>query len=197
MPTQPNAHTSPSGASFGGCCGGNCPPQASGCPPPASTCPPTSPKPQEVTAAGFPLFLPKFKCVITLTSHLALYCIFFFFFFFLWRRQGRSQGTLASNKKLFFKGSRALLELIFVPNFCWNTLLMWLQKAHEIAQNQKIFSRGLTAPPNPPCWLGSLRSPSRLCPPPPKKNLKWRSWSPSVSNPLLSWGGLRGSKLLP
>ena len=47
-------------------------------PPPSLNLPPTFPKPQEVTAAGFPLFLPKFKCVITLTSHLVIYCIFFF-----------------------------------------------------------------------------------------------------------------------
>ena len=58
-------------------------------------------------------------------------------YFFFWLRQGRSQGRLASDKKLIFKGSPALLELIFVPNFCWNTLLMWLQKAHKIAQNKK------------------------------------------------------------
>ena len=80
------------------------------------------------------------------------YILHVFLFCFLWLRQGRSQGTLASDKKLIFKGSPALLELIFAPNFCWNALLMWLQKAHKIAQNKKNFSRGLTAPPpaNPP-----------------------------------------------
>ena len=97
-------------------------------PPSRLNLPPTSPKLQEVTAVGFPLFLSKFKRVITLASHLVIYCFFFFFFFFLWLRQGRSQGMLASDKKLIFKGSPALLELIFAPNFCWNTLLMWLQK---------------------------------------------------------------------
>ena len=41
------------------------------------------PKPQEVTAAGFPLFLSKFKCVITLASHLVIDYMFFFFSFFM------------------------------------------------------------------------------------------------------------------
>ena len=107
---------------------------------------------------------------------------FFFFFFFLWLRQGRSQGRLASDKKLIFKGSPALLELILILNFCWNTLLMWLQKAHRIAQKKKKkkkkCSRGGLTAANPP-RLGSLRSPSCLCRPPPpkkKKNLKWRPW---------------------
>ena len=54
------------------------PPQDSSCPPASLNLPPTSPKLQEVTSAGFPLFLPKFKCVITLTSHLVIYCVFFF-----------------------------------------------------------------------------------------------------------------------
>ena len=84
-----------------------------------------------------------------------------------------SQGRLASDKKIF-KGSLALLELIFVPNFCRNTLLMWLQKSHEIAQKKKkrIIEGGLTAPPLPRCQppplsrLASLDKPSL---PPPRK----------------------------
>ena len=61
--------------------GGNCPPSSLKLPPPPQSLnlPPTSPKPQEVTAAGFPLFLLKFKCVITFSYILH----FFFFFFFL------------------------------------------------------------------------------------------------------------------
>ena len=50
--------------------------------PPSLNLPHTSPKPQEVTAAAFSLFLPKFKCIITLTSHIVIHCMFFFFFFF-------------------------------------------------------------------------------------------------------------------
>ena len=72
------------GASFGGCWGGGGgtalpKPQVA---PPSLNLPPTSPKPQEVTAAVFPLFLPKFKCVITLTSHFS-YILHFVFLFFL------------------------------------------------------------------------------------------------------------------
>ena len=54
----------------------------------ASTCTPHPPSPKEVTAAGFPLFLPKFKCVITLTLHLVIYCMFFFCFFFFVTKTG-------------------------------------------------------------------------------------------------------------
>ena len=93
----------------------------------------------------------------------------FFFSFLFFVTEGRSQGRLASNKKLIFKGSPPLLELIFVLNFCWNTLLMSFQKTQKIAQKQP------PPPPLTPCWLSSHRSPSRLCPPP-KKNLKWRPW---------------------
>ena len=101
--------------------------------------PPSCPKPQEVTAAGFPL-------------------LFSFFLLCVWLREGRSHGRLASNKKLNFKEYLASLELIFVPHFGWNTLLMWLQKAHKIAQNKINFLEGDYSPP--PLL-------------PPKKNLKW------------------------
>ena len=57
-----------------GVLGGNCPQRLKFPPPPPRiNLPPSSPTPQEVTAAGFPLFLQKFKCVITLTSHLATF----------------------------------------------------------------------------------------------------------------------------
>ena len=70
------------GVIWGGARGGDCPPQASICPPPPSlNLPPTSPKSQEVTTAVFTLFLPKFKCILTLTSHLVIRCMFFFCFF--------------------------------------------------------------------------------------------------------------------
>ena len=49
--------------------------------PPSLNLSPTPPKPQEVTTAGFPLFLSKFKCVITLASLLVSFFFFFFFFF--------------------------------------------------------------------------------------------------------------------
>ena len=102
-----------------GVLGGSAAPPRLRLPPSSLNLPPTSPKPQEVTAAGFPLFLPKFKYVITLASHLVIDCVFFLslsLFFFV--TEGRSQGRVASDKKLIFKGSSALLELIFVPNFC-------------------------------------------------------------------------------
>ena len=137
--------------------------------PPSLNLPPTSPMPQEVTAAGFPLFLPKIQMCHHFNITFSYILHVFFFVFFLRLRQGRSQGTLVSDKKLIFKGSPALLELTFVPNFCWNTLLMWLQKTRKIAQNQKISRGGLTAPPPRNTLLirpSSLAKPS-LPPPPP------------------------------
>ena len=50
-------------------------------PSPSLKLPPTSPKPQEVTAAVFPLFLPKFKCnnmYFSITFSYALHTFFFF-----------------------------------------------------------------------------------------------------------------------
>ena len=106
------------------------------------------------------------------------YILYVFLFCFLWRRQDRNQGRLASDKKLIFKRSLAFLKLIFVPNFCWNTLLMWLQKSHKIAQNQNNFIEGGLHPPppnaNPRADYG--RFARQAVSGPPKKNLKWRLW---------------------
>ena len=185
------------GAGGGG--GGQLPPQASGPPPPTKPqlAPHITQAPRS-NSSWFSIIPAKIQMCHHFNITFSFILHVFFCFCFLWRRQGRSQGRLASNKKLIFKGSPALLELIFVPNFCWNTLLMWLQKAHEIAQNQKIFSRGSYCPPppptrTPPCWLGSLHSPSCLCPPPPKKNLKWRpcAW------PVTMWDTNEGGRSVP
>ena len=70
--------TATQGRHLGGAGGCNCPPPPKtqvAHPPHAQSLnlPPSSPKPQEVTAAGFPLFLPKSRCATILTSHLVLY----------------------------------------------------------------------------------------------------------------------------
>ena len=49
-----------------GVLGGQLPPKTQVAPPPSLNLPPLTPKPQEVTATDFLLFLPKFKCVITI-----------------------------------------------------------------------------------------------------------------------------------
>ena len=62
------------------------------------------------------------------------------------------------------------LTVVGIHDFYENNLLMWLQEAHKIAQYQKIFSGGLTLPPNPPAdWARFARLALFA---PPKKNLK-------------------------
>ena len=48
----------------------------------------------------------------------SVYTVFFVVVVVVFVTEGRSKGRLASDKKLIFIGSPALLELIFVPNFC-------------------------------------------------------------------------------
>ena len=71
--------TSYAGASFGGCWGGQLLPSSLKLPPPPKPqlAPHIPQAPRGNSSWFFLLFLPKFKCVITLTSDL-VHCIFFF-----------------------------------------------------------------------------------------------------------------------
>ena len=164
------------GRHLGGAGGVNCPCQDSSCPPKPQLAPHILQAPRS-NSSWFSIIPTEIQMChhfnITFSYILYVFCLFVF----LWLGQGRSQGRLESDKKLIFKGSPALLEWIFVSIFCWNTLLMWLQKTHKIAQNQKIFLEGAYSKPppphtptrRPPCWLGLLCSPSHLCPPTPQE----------------------------
>ena len=138
------------GVSFGGVLGGSTSPSKTQLAPPKPQLAPHIPQAPRSNSSWFSIIPIEIQMCHHFNITFSYILFFFFFFFFLWLRQGHSQGRLESDKKFIFKGSSALLELIFVPNFCWNTLLMWLQKTHKIAQNQKSFLEGgLTATPPP------------------------------------------------